>query len=259
MHADYLEKMADAAEDGDWRRALALATSMAPLVKIDDIVSTPMVALRVSRVAMHASYGLNRELLRLFSRELGSTPATVESFPPQLCDAMFTGGRRRLHDALEADRWADAAAFLQLLLLLPAANSTRAEVLKSDMIAIIQRMNDEQAACLNAPLRAPWQRNEPPPAVRSIPRLVGVVAQSEYFPELAYHFLCALLANAERPILQTLDAATVLLAWPELMRLIQDRSASRAMTESAREWLQRATALDPEPYAPDEFDEGENS
>lgn len=259
MHADYLAKLADAADDGDWRCALAIAISVAPPVRIADLVSAPLVALRVSRVAMHAGYGLNRELLRLFGREFGTAPVPAESFPPRLCDAAFTEGRRRLHEALDTARWCDVAAFLHLLLLLPAATSTRAEHLMSDVGAIVQRLNEEQQDCLNAPMWTPWQKNASAPALESIPRLFSIVAQSDYYPELARHFLCELLAHAEKPILQRLDAATVLIAWPELMRLVQNRSERRALTESAREWLDRATALDPEPYAPDEFDTGENS
>ena len=41
--------------------------------------------------------------------------------------------------------------------------------------------------------------------------------------------------------------------------MVQNRSDRRGTTESALEWLARATALDPEPYAPGEFDEGEDS
>lgn len=69
MHADYLAKLADAAEDGDWRCALAIAISLSPPVKVAELVSAPLIALRLSRVAMHAGYALNRELVRLFRHE----------------------------------------------------------------------------------------------------------------------------------------------------------------------------------------------
>ncbi len=259
MHADYLAKLADAAEDGDWRCALAIAISLSPPIKVAELVSAPLIALRLSRVAMHAGYALNRELVRLFSHEFETTPVPVESFPPRLCETVFTAARRRLHESLEMARWCDAAAFLHLLLLLPAATSTRKEHLISDLSAIVNRMADEQQDRLDAPMRTPWQKNTPAPALDSIPRLFSIVAQSDYYPELARCFLLELLAHAEKPILQRIDSATVLIAWPDLMRLVQNRSDRRALTESAREWLERATALDPEPYAPEEFDDGENS
>lgn len=259
MHADYLDKLANAADDGDWRCALAIAISVAPPVRITDLVSAPLIALRVSRVAMHAGYALNRELLRIFGPELGPTPVPAESFPPRLCDAVFADARRQMHEAFDAARWCDAGAFLHLLLLLPAATATRSESLSSDLSAIIQRLNDEQQDHLNAPLWNPWQKKAPSPALESIPRLFSIIAQSDYYPELALQFLRALLEHAEKPILQRLDATFVLIAWPELMQLVKNRSDRRNITESALEWLERVTTLDPELYAPEDFDEGENS
>lgn len=253
MDAKLIRRITDAVEDGEWRQALAIAHGLAPS-NVEALVGDALLSMRLTRVAFHAGVGLNTELIRVFGKSIGAANLTPATFPELFSARVSALCIERFKRAVSDDDWGQASEMLRVTTRLPSLNRTQYDetsALVGYFVARVQTLHNDALESGYKPSNTPNQLM----CFEYIPIVFRVLTCSEYYPKLSEKYLASIFRFADYPILRRLDAHFILIAWPELVALFQDRSALKGFSEAAADWLCRAIVLDPEPYSADECEE----
>lgn len=259
MDAKLLQHLTEAATIGEWRRAVAIAHGLMGPAKIEDLLTTPTLALRVTRLTFHAGFALNTELLRVYGADLTGTKVTVAEFPERLSGAIFTAAVKRARCSLSSGDWSETVTIIHLVSQLPTLNSRFAEEVAVLVGHFLLRLRQAQKETMERGILYPIDaQHHQLSGFYHVPHVFGVLARSEQFPHLAERYLRALFSFADYPILRWLDPFFIVAAWQELLAISDDRPFRKQLSEAACDWLDRATGQNTGPYPLGECDDGED-
>lgn len=259
-----LDAVSEAAAQGDWRKAVALVRAEPGVLTLPELCERPQQAVAIAWTAFHGACGFNEELARLLAPAVQPHAKEAE-FPTRLSDAVFEEGLGRWRLAIHMRNAEVVVDWGLALAMLVGATSTRESRLKAGLDELVTMLEAVQTQALQAIPEA--ERMSPRSSYRTrrftgprgpfaLPaRMYQALAQSDFYPELAARFLRQVLCIAQWPILQHMDTFLVLVAWGDLMDLVNDPAALGNLPPVPGMWLRKAVMLDPEPFAPGEFAE----